>query len=201
MCCVSRALSHSFFKVPSISSPFQVPQWAPVQRDANLQSLPLHILQSPQTSSRFPSERDAVFPKLCFKYLKSSSYPPPQFFQMDPMGEMAITRAFFYIYVPGKWSPFQVTQHGCNWWSYHMCVASCWPSKKGSMSDNCLRERCPLGLKPFYILCTIAGQNIDSNYFLGWVHTCNFNEIMLEHCKWITRYWVRSWSFIRCLTA
>jgi len=31
------------------------------------------------------------------------------------------------------------------------------------MSDNGTNERCPLGLKLLHILCTIAGQNKDSN--------------------------------------
>jgi len=45
-----------------------------------------------------------------------------------------------------------------------ICMLCCTAQIKESyMLDNGTNERCPLGLKLLHILCTITGQNIDSN--------------------------------------
>jgi len=52
---------------------------------------------------------------------------------------------------------------GCNWRSYNMYVVSHCTNKNSYMSDSGTYERYPLGLKLLHMLCTVTGQNKDSN--------------------------------------
>jgi len=82
---VSRALFHSSFKVPGIWTPSRFPSWAPMERDARLQSLLLHTFMSPTKGAlppcsphKAPTERDAPFPEPSFINLSKSlvNVPP-----------------------------------------------------------------------------------------------------------------------------
>ena len=92
----SRSISSALLvlKPPLNEPPLQLPQWAPMERDASLQSLPLYILQEPQLRSipsNFPSQssyRHTPFPEASLLSLevprKRTSPSGPQ---RDPYGE------------------------------------------------------------------------------------------------------------------
>jgi hypothetical protein len=93
-------------KSPLYQPPSRFPSRVLMERDARLQSLPLHIFPgSPvkKPASRFPKgapiERDAPFPKLSFNYLSKFPVhgPPPTFPNRAPT-ETPVSRAFFYAF-------------------------------------------------------------------------------------------------------
>ena len=91
-------------KPPLNETPLQLPKWAPMERDARLQSLPLYILQEPQLRSipsNFPSQSSYGHTPFLEASLLSLEVPrkrtSPSSHPTGPLWrKMPIFRAFFY---------------------------------------------------------------------------------------------------------
>jgi hypothetical protein len=109
-------------------------------------------------------ERDAVFPEPTFNYLKHSRETDPPAFPKGPYGGRCPSPEPSSTYKslvnePSSRLPIVAVTEDLTIWMLCRAVQI----KESYMSDNGTNERCPLSLKLVHILCTITGQNIDSN--------------------------------------